>query len=89
MARRRGMDLAGIDPRALCSGPGKLAQALDYGARTLQVAGDFDACLARIRHIAEKMPSSVNVGTRPVICRRRWYSSGFSPCAATAFCSQP
>lgn len=35
---------------------GKLAQALDYGARTLQVAGDFDACLARIRHIAEKMP---------------------------------
>lgn len=35
---------------------GKLAQALDYGARTLQVAGDFDACLARIRHIAENMP---------------------------------
>lgn len=35
---------------------GKLAQALDYGAKTLQVAGDFDACLARIRHIAENMP---------------------------------
>jgi threonine synthase len=35
---------------------GKLAQALDYGAKTLQVAGDFDACLARIRHIAEHMP---------------------------------
>ena len=35
---------------------GKLSQALEYGARTLQVAGDFDACLARIKHIAEKMP---------------------------------
>src|SRR5690606_18955708 len=32
---------------------GKLAQALDYGARTLQVAGDFDACLARVREIAD------------------------------------
>ncbi len=35
---------------------GKLSQALEYGARTIQVAGDFDACLARVRHIAEKMP---------------------------------
>ncbi|MFO0831441.1 MAG: threonine synthase [Phycisphaerales bacterium] len=35
---------------------GKLSQALDYGATTLQIAGDFDACLARIRHIAEHMP---------------------------------
>jgi threonine synthase len=35
---------------------GKLSQALEYGATTLQIAGDFDACLARIRHIAEKMP---------------------------------
>ncbi|MEM9559539.1 MAG: threonine synthase [Planctomycetota bacterium] len=33
---------------------GKLAQALDYGATTLQVAGDFDACLARVRQIAER-----------------------------------
>jgi threonine synthase len=31
---------------------GKLSQALDYGATTLQVAGDFDACLARVREIA-------------------------------------
>jgi threonine synthase len=31
---------------------GKLSQALDYGATTLQIAGDFDACLARIREIA-------------------------------------
>jgi len=32
---------------------GKLSQALDYGATTLQIAGDFDACLARVREIAE------------------------------------
>jgi threonine synthase len=35
---------------------GKLSQALDYGALTLQVDGDFDACLARVRHIAEEIP---------------------------------
>ena len=43
-------------------GDGKIAygkpQALDYGAITLQIAGDFDACLARIRHIAENMPQA-------------------------------
>lgn len=37
---------------------GKLSQALDYGAITLQVAGDFDACLARVKHIAENMPEA-------------------------------
>jgi threonine synthase len=31
---------------------GKLSQALDYGALTLQVRGDFDACLRRVRQIA-------------------------------------
>ena len=31
---------------------GKLAQALDYGAQTLQIQGDFDACLRRVRQIA-------------------------------------
>jgi len=31
---------------------GKLSQALDYGARTLQIQGDFDACLRRVRQIA-------------------------------------
>lgn len=31
---------------------GKLSQALDYGARTLQIEGDFDACLARVQEIA-------------------------------------
>jgi hypothetical protein len=32
--------------------------------------------------MAEKMPSSVKLGSRPMICRMRWYSSGLSPWAA-------
>ncbi len=35
-------------------------------------------------HIAEKMPSSVKLGTRPISFRMRSYSSGFSPWAATS-----
>src|SRR3954469_3363799 len=35
-------------------------------------------------HIAEKMPSSVIVGSRPISCRMRWYSSGLRPCSATS-----
>ncbi|MEL6497406.1 MAG: threonine synthase [Planctomycetota bacterium] len=35
---------------------GKLSQALDYGATTLQIAGDFDACMSRVREIAQEMP---------------------------------
>jgi threonine synthase len=35
---------------------GKLSQALDYGALTLQIQGDFDACLRRIKQIAVDMP---------------------------------
>jgi threonine synthase len=35
---------------------GKLSQALDYGARTLQIQGDFDACLRRVRQIATESP---------------------------------
>ena len=31
---------------------GKLSQALDYGAITLQITGDFDACLRRVREVA-------------------------------------
>jgi len=31
---------------------GKLSQALDYGAVTLQITGDFDACLRRVREVA-------------------------------------
>ncbi len=35
---------------------GKLSQALDYGARTLQVQGDFDACLRRVRQVVVDRP---------------------------------
>ncbi|HWB54881.1 MAG TPA: threonine synthase [Tepidisphaeraceae bacterium] len=35
---------------------GKLSQALDYGALTLQIQGDFDDCLRRIRQIAVDRP---------------------------------
>jgi threonine synthase len=35
---------------------GKLAQALAYGARTLLVNGDFDACLRLVREACEALP---------------------------------
>jgi threonine synthase len=35
---------------------GKLSQALDYGATTLQVAGDFDVALALVRRLADEAP---------------------------------
>src|ERR1700748_1484178 len=35
-------------------------------------------------HIAEKMPSSVKLGTRPISFKIRSYSSGLRPCAATS-----
>src|SRR5262249_19659713 len=35
-------------------------------------------------HIAEKMPSSVMDGSRPMSATMRWYSSAVSPCAATS-----
>ncbi len=38
---------------------GKLSQALDYGATTLQVDGDFDDCLRRVRELAEDATSGV------------------------------
>jgi len=34
---------------------GKLAQSLAYGARTLAVRGDFDACLALVREAAQRL----------------------------------
>src|SRR4030095_12139668 len=34
---------------------GKLAQALAYGARTLQVRGDFDACLRLVREASDAL----------------------------------
>src|SRR6185312_15636236 len=35
--------------------------------------------------MAEKMPSSTIVGSRPMILSRRWYSSGARPCSATTW----
>ncbi len=32
---------------------GKLSQALDYGAKTLQIAGDFDDALRQVRHVCD------------------------------------
>jgi len=34
---------------------GKLSQALDYGALTLQIEGDFDACLRRVREVSGRL----------------------------------
>ncbi len=34
---------------------GKLAQALDYGARVVQVEGDFDTCMRRVKEVARRL----------------------------------
>lgn len=34
---------------------GKLSQALDFGALTLQIDGDFDTCMKRIREAADRL----------------------------------
>ena len=34
---------------------GKLSQALDYGALTIQIAGDFDDAMMRVRQVSEKL----------------------------------
>ncbi len=34
---------------------GKLSQALDYGALTLQIAGDFDDAMQRVRQVSEQL----------------------------------
>ena len=34
---------------------GKLAQALDYGALTVQIAGDFDDAMQRVQQVARKL----------------------------------
>ncbi|MCF7956853.1 MAG: threonine synthase [Phycisphaerae bacterium] len=33
---------------------GKLSQALDYGARTIQVKGDFDDCMRQVKEVAAR-----------------------------------
>lgn len=34
---------------------GKLSQALDYGALTIQISGDFDDAMQRVREVSEKL----------------------------------
>ena len=34
---------------------GKLSQALDYGALTVQIAGDFDDAMARVREVSQEL----------------------------------
>jgi len=34
---------------------GKLAQALDYGVRVIQVQGDFDVCMKRVKEVAREL----------------------------------
>jgi threonine synthase len=53
LAQMRGIVFIGSGKIAL----GKLGQALDYGALTLQIQGDFDDCLRRIRQIAVDVPA--------------------------------
>jgi len=50
-AARAGLDCAVLVPRGKIA-PGKLAQALAYGARLLQVDGNFDDCLELVRKLA-------------------------------------
>jgi threonine synthase len=52
LAQMKGIVFIGSGKIAL----GKLSQALDYGALTLQIRGDFDDCLRRIRQIAVDIP---------------------------------
>jgi threonine synthase len=34
---------------------GKLAQALDFGVKVLQVQGDFDVCMSRVKEVAKEL----------------------------------
>jgi threonine synthase len=34
---------------------GKLSQAMDYGAQTVQIAGDFDDCMYRVQQVCTKL----------------------------------
>ncbi|MHC4115338.1 MAG: threonine synthase [Planctomycetota bacterium] len=34
---------------------GKLSQAMDYGAQTIQIRGDFDDCMKRVQQVCEKL----------------------------------
>src|SRR3954468_21656783 len=56
---------------------GKLAQALDHGALTIQIVGDFDDAMQRVREVAERpnncLMNSINPfrleGQKTIMCR--------------------
>jgi threonine synthase len=56
---------------------GKLSQALDYGALTMQIAGDFDDAMARVKEVSSQLGiylvNSVNPfrleGQKTIMCR--------------------
>ncbi|MFE9629470.1 threonine synthase [Streptomyces sp. NPDC006463] len=54
-AARAGLAAAVLVPKGRIA-PGKLAQAIRYGARIIEVAGSFDDCLRIARELAEHHP---------------------------------
>src|SRR5215475_14607849 len=66
---------------AFSPGPWITHGALDGNPRKWILEDLYEQCSF---HIAEKIPSSVKLGTRPISFRMRSYSSGLSPWAATS-----
>ena len=63
-AARAGLDCVVLVPRGKIA-LGKLAQALIYGARLLQVDGNFDDCLELVRKLAVSYPVAVVNSVNP------------------------
>jgi threonine synthase len=63
-AARAGLDCVVLVPRGQIA-HGKLAQALVYGARLLQVDGNFDDCLELVRKLAVDYPVAVVNSVNP------------------------
>ena len=63
-AARAGLDCVVLVPRGKIA-LGKLAQALIYGARLLQVDGNFDDCLELVRKLAVSHPVAVVNSVNP------------------------
>ena len=96
LRERRGLDAIVLIPHGNIS-YGKLAQALEYGARTLQVEANFDQILALVRVLAERLGiyllNSINPfrieGQKAIILGLPWMTSdtlqlGHSACPRTA-----
>src|ERR1700750_1706611 len=66
---------------AFSPGPWITQGALVGSPRRWRREGLYEQCSF---HSAEKMPSSVKLGSRPISFRMRSYSSGLSPWAATS-----